>query len=56
MEDVVFEMLPINVEPGKTHELTEIEKRMKRAARFGIDPAQVAGPQASAMAKSTTDD
>ena len=46
MEDVVFEMLPINVEPGQTHTLTEYDKRMKRAARFGIDPSTVAGPQA----------
>ena len=44
MEDVVFEMLPINVEPGQTHTLTEYDKRMKRAARFGIDPSTVAGP------------
>jgi len=45
MEEVVFEMLPINVEPGQTHTLTEYDKRMKRAARFGMDPSQVAGPQ-----------
>ena len=44
MEDVVFEMLPINVEPGQTHTLTEYEKKMRRAARFGMDPAAVAGP------------
>ena len=56
MEDVVFEMLPINVEPGQTHTLTEYDKRMKRAARFGIDPSTVAGPQALSVAKSTTDD
>ena len=47
MEDVVFEMLPVNVEPGQTHTLTEYDKRMKRAARFGIDPTKVAGPQAA---------
>lgn len=58
MEDVVFEMLPINVEPGQTHTLTEYDKRMKRAARFGLDVAQVAGPQAAstATANATTDD
>ena len=56
MEDVVFEMLPINVEPGQTHTLTEYEKRMKRAARFGMDPTAVAGPQAAATANATTDD
>ena len=44
MEEVEFEMLPINVEPGQTHNLTEYDKRMKRAARFGIDPTTVAGP------------
>lgn len=55
LEDVVFEMLPINVEPGQTHTLTEYDKRMKRAARFGIDPTSVAGPQAQA-ANATTDD
>ena len=46
MEHVVFEMLPINVEPGMTHSLTEYDKRMKRAARFNLDPSQIAGPQA----------
>jgi len=46
-EEVVFEMLPINVEPGMTHTLTEYDKRIKRAQRFGIDPALVAGPQAA---------
>ena len=59
MEDVVFEMLPINVEPGQTHTLTEYDKRMKRAARFGIDPTKAAGPQAAAMAaaaNATTED
>lgn len=55
MEEVVFEMLPINVEPGQTHTLTEYDKRMKRAARFGMDPSQVAGPQ-FAQANATTDD
>lgn len=55
MQDVVFEMLPINVEPGMTHTLTEYDKRMKRAARFGIDPAKVAGPQA-ANGNATDDD
>lgn len=50
MEEVVFEMLPINVEPGMTHTLTEYDKRMKRAARFGIDPTKVAGPQAQSNA------
>lgn len=47
-------MLPINVEPGQTHTLTEYDKRMKRAARFGIDPTKVAGPQAQSNA--TEDD
>ena len=58
MEEVEFEMLPINVEPGQTHEMTEYEKRMKRAARFGIDPTAVAGPQAATTANitSTEDD
>jgi len=56
MEEVVFEMLPINVEPGQTHTLTEYDKRMKRAARFGMDPSQVAGPQFVAQANATTDD
>lgn len=59
MEDVVFEMLPINVVPGQTHTLTEYDKRMKRAARFGIDPSTVAGPQVAALASAanaTTDD
>ena len=46
MQEVVFEMLPINVEPGMTHTLTEYDKRMKRAARFNLDPSQIAGPQA----------
>ena len=50
MEDVVFEMLPINVEPGQTHTLSEYDKRIKRAARFGIDPTTVAGPQAASLA------
>lgn len=54
MQEVVFEMLPINVEPGMTHTLTEYDKRMKRAARFGIDPSKVAGPQA--VANATNDD
>ena len=27
--------------------MTELEKRMKRAARFGIDPSKLLGPQAS---------
>ena len=39
-------MLPINVQPGQTHQMTEYEKRMKRAARFNIDPSTVNGPQA----------
>ena len=58
MEEVEFEMLPINVEPGQTHNLTEYDKRMKRAARFGIDPTTVAGPQAATTANitSTEDD
>ena len=60
MEDVVFEMLPVNVEPGQTHTLSEYDKRMRRAARFGIDPTKVAGPQAAqaqnAAANATTDD
>ena len=46
MEDVVFESLPVNVQPGE--QLSEYDKRMKRAARFGIDPVQAAGPQAKA--------
>ena len=54
MEEVEFEMLPINVEPGQTHEMTEYDKRMKRAARFGIDPTKVAGPQAATTANMTT--
>ena len=45
MEEVVFESLPINIEPGA--QLSEYDKRMKRAARFGIDPFSVAGPQAN---------
>ena len=53
MEDVVFESLPVNVEPGA--QLTEYDKRMKRAARFGIDPTEVAGPQAKAN-EMTVDD
>ena len=46
MEDVVFESLPVNIEPDKAGEMTEYAKRMKRAARFGLDPSKVAGPQA----------
>ena len=56
----MFEMLPVNVEPGQTHTLSEYDKRMRRAARFGIDPTKVAGPQAAhaqnAAANATTDD
>ena len=50
MEDVVFEMLPTNIDPETAHTMTEYDKRMKRAARFGMDPSKVAGPQAQAAA------
>ena len=46
MQDVVFESLPVNIDPSKIDDMTEYAKRMKRAARFGLDPAKVAGPQA----------
>ena len=44
-EDVVFESLPVNIEAGKMEEMSEFDKRLKRAARFGLDPESVAGPQ-----------
>ena len=54
MEDVVFESLPVNVQPGE--ELSEYDKRLKRAARFGIDPTTAAGPQAKAAEVIMTDE
>lgn len=46
MEDVQFVCEPMltNIAPGA--QLSEYDKRMKRAARFGIAPEKVAGPQA----------
>ena len=54
MEDVVFESLPVNVQPGE--QLTEYDKRLKRAARFGIDPTTAAGPQAKTAEVSMVDE
>jgi hypothetical protein len=48
---VVFESLPANIQADEVTELSEYDKRMKRAARFGLDPAKVAGPQAAAASE-----
>ena len=46
MEIVQFECPPMEVNIDPNAQLSEFDKRMKRAARFGIDPTAVAGPQA----------